>query len=299
MSNNENFKQVNNLQIKNNDIPLKKPRIGTRRRFTQIYDTMHFELKRNTKKTIFLIIFFACIFVLLLIVQQLKEYAGEELPENPADYIISYLMMIGIQVIISSSIFAGSIIAYDYQKQTRNLLFPKIGKARLLIGRIIMLFLLNTICIIFYYGLISIMTFLKYSTIPISLFESMGWAIFYTFLIFSFVTFISSFMKSTSYTIITSILLLWMVFSIIESILIFTGAMEYTEPFFLVTYYENIITNCFNMPDPRYAAFIPVGPLSGFRNWITPSVQGAFIGMSVYSAFLLIFAYLFFRRRQK
>ena len=299
MSNTEIIENEIERQIQSNDIPIRKSKIGKKMAFIQISDTMNFELKRNKKKVLMMLIFFGCIFLLFLLVQQLQEYAGSELPEDPLTYISSYLSMIGMVIIISSSLFAGSIIADDYQKGTRNLLFPKIGKTRLLIGRIIILFLLNSLCISFYYMLISIITFIKYAMIPISILESLGWALFYCFTLFSFVTFISSFMKSTSYSIIVSILLLLIVFTMLDSVLMFTGITEYIEPFFLITYYENIIIHCFDMPDPRYGSPIPSGPLSEFTTWLTPSAQGAFTGMLIYSAILLICAYIFFRIRQK
>ena len=85
----------------------------------------------------------------------------------------------------------------------------------------------------------------------------------------------------------------------------YTGAT--VEPFFMLTYYANIIRSWFNMPaaDERYTEFSFQGGPGGqmtdgntYFSWSTPSPTGAVIGMLVYSAICLTIAYLVFRRRQ-
>ena len=79
------------------------------------------------------------------------------------------------------------------------------------------------------------------------------------------------------------------------------------EPFFMLTYYANIIRSWFNMPpdDQRFTEFSfqgmggpPMDDGNTYFSWSTPSAEGAVIGMLVYSAICLMIAYLVFRRRQ-
>jgi len=282
---------------------IERTKAGTKRNFTQIGNTITFEFKKNLKTFIVMLIFFAGIFSLFWLIQELQEGAGIPLPDDPINYINSYMSMLGTLVIVSSATFGGSIIAEDFQKQTGNLLFPKIGKTRLLIGRITSHYILNGLCVVFYYVLIGWMTFVKYGEIPMVMWGSMAWALLYIFALLAFVTFLSSIMKSTSAAIIVSILVMLMVFQMIPMILQFAGLRD--EPWFILTYYEGIITNSMNMPDPRYSEInIPMGPggpgvdMAEFIQWITPSETMALIGLSTYSGITLFLAYIFYKRRQ-
>jgi len=54
------------------------------------------------------------------------------------------------------------------------------------------------------------------------------------------------------------------------------------------------------MPDPRYRILgVPIPDSPSFTMWITPSFEGAIIGLTVYIVILLISAYIFFRIRRK
>ena len=88
-------------------------------------------------------------------------------------------------------------------------------------------------------------------------------------------------------------------FRIIESVLLFTGTG--IEPLFIITYYENIITASLDMPDPRFE-MDEFGRRGGdnpeFKRWLTPSIPGALLGMTLFSIIFLTVAYLFYKKRQ-
>jgi ABC-type transport system involved in multi-copper enzyme maturation permease subunit len=287
-------------QVKKDMVLIERKRAGLKRNFSQIGDTITFEFKKNLMNFILMLLVFSLIFLIFVIVQELQYSQGVKLPDNPVDYITTYLEMFGFMIIISTATFAGSIIAEDFQKQTGNLLFPKISKSRLLIGRIISRYALNVISVCFYYILIGIITFIKYSEIPVVLWASMGWALIYTFALFTFVTFISSIMKSTSVSIIVSILFLLIVFNLIIMILRFTGLN--VEPLFILTYYEGIVLYSLAMPDPRYIYLDLQPPGTGepitFKQWLTPTIPASLLGMAIYISIFLILAYFLYKRRQ-
>jgi len=292
-------KELIQEQLELEEIIMEKQEIGIKRYLTQITDTINFEFKRTGKTFIIMLIVYFAIFSLNLLIYELQEAAGVELPEETINYIEGYFGFFGLLIIISTATFGGSIIAEDFQKQTGNLLFPKISKSRLLIGRVISRYALNAILIIFYYILVAIITNYKYGELPDTLIDSMGWALFYTFMLFTFVIFMSSINKSKSAAIIVSILLFLIGFNIIEMVLMVTRTG--IEPLFIPTYYENIIEASLDMPDPRFekVGFGPHGESDvEFKRWITPSTSGAFIGMSLFSVLLLIAAFFFYKRRQ-
>jgi len=283
------------------DMDADREKAGLKRNISQIGNTITFEFKRNLRNFIIMLVVFTSVFFLLLLISELQLAQDVQLPNDPIDYVDDYLtQFFGFLIIISASLFGGSIIVEDVKKQTGNLLFPKISKTRLLIGRLTSRYTLNAICVIFYYVLIGTVTFIKYTEIPINLWVSLGWALLYTFTILTFVTFMSSIMRSTSATIIVSILFLLIVFHIITMILRFAGLTM--EPLFLLTYYEGIISGSLSMPNPRYAEIMMPTPGGGdpvtFTQWLTPTEPAALIGMVIYASVFLILAYFIYQRRQ-
>ncbi len=287
-------------QILIDEIIVDRERAGLKRNITQIGNTITFEFKKNLKNFILMLIVFTSVFFLLLLISELQLAQDVVLPSDPVFYIEDYTgQLFGFLIIISVSLFGGSIIVEDFKKQTGNLLFPKISKTRLLIGRLTSRYTLNAICIGFYYVLISILTFVKYNEIPINLLASLGWALLYTFTILTFVTFMSSIMRSTAATIIVSILFLLIVFNIVTMILSFAGLTM--EPLFLLTYYEGIITGSLSMPNPRYTEIRMQqhgGEFTTFTQWLTPTEPAALIGMLIYISIFLTLTYFLYKRRQ-
>ncbi|MCP4762428.1 MAG: ABC transporter permease [archaeon] len=280
---------------------VKKIDTGTKRNFIQIEKTIKFEFSRNLNKLISMLITAAFIFLLSLLLILIQEYQEIPSPEDPVDYILDFLGFISLLSLVVAASFGGSIIAEDFEKLTGNLMFPKITRGRLLIGRLIARTIYASITIAFYYSLVAIATFLKYGILPGTIWLSMIWAIFYTFTLLCFTTFFSSIMNRSSTAMVMTILFVMMVFSILTMILMFTGIT--VEPLFMIDYYANIITNCFNMPTERFSEF-SMGRMGGggsmptFQSWITPSVEGAIIGMGIYSAILLFIASIFYKRKQ-
>ncbi len=282
------IKMEESMQIKEN--------IGPKRKLQQIYDIGYFEIIRNFKKTLILLIIAAVIFILFVIGQEYQFGQGVELPTDPADFALGFLMMsIDSLVLISATSYGGSIIVTDFEKLTGNILFPKISRERLFVGRFLANYLMNAFVILFYYILIAFIVFIKYLGIPKILWTSLGWALLYILLILSFTILFSSFMKSTAGAVVLSLLINMIVFPIIQSIL---SVFSTVEPLFILPYYATIITGCFNMPEGDRFQTIPIMEGLDITLWITPSFQAALIGTTIFSFVFLFSAYLIFRNRQ-
>ena len=261
----------------------------------QINRTIAFELKRNVKKfynaclvnTIFVVLFYLINFLL------------DRNAEEASGYITSYLGMISYLVLIIAITFGGSMIVEDFEKHTGNLLFPKIERGRLLVGRYAARFFYASLSLGVYYLEIAIITSLNYDSLPVEMWYSYGWSLLYLNLVLSFTVLMSALSKRIATASIMTMLFFLMVFTIINTILMYTEST--VEPLFIINYYSNIITACFNMPENRYSE-INFGPRGSnervFLQWATPSVEGALIGMILYSAVLLIGAYLIYRTKQ-
>ena len=160
--------------MKNHQIQIKKTeeigmeiqnreKIGSIRKIQQIFDIGYFDIKRNLKKTLILLGIATVIFILFLIIEEIQIGKGVELPDDPAVFALRFLMMIDVLVLISATSYGGSIIVIDFEKLTGNILFPKISRERLFVGRFLSNYLMNAFVILFYYILVAINVFIKYS----------------------------------------------------------------------------------------------------------------------------------------
>ena len=231
-----------------------------KRTFSQIIDTIHFEMLRNWRKTVLLLGAYTLVFVFFYYLNvQVYSDPTNLLPSNPNDYIAKgYMLLIPLMVFVLAAAYGASIITEDYEKQTGNLVFPNTTKFRLLSGRFTAALVLGMLSLIVYYVLIAVDVFFRYNQVPIptELWVSLGWAILYLFLLLSFVTFVSSFMRSTALVIILAFVFVLVVSVVARRLIIFTG---YTgEPYFIISYFGDIISNSLDMPATR-SEQIPFG----------------------------------------
>ena len=279
----------------------KKQLVPISKSFNQIGKTLKFEWERNWVKLVSMIGTAILIIGLNIIIEILQLNRGGELANNSTDYVLGYLGFTNLFIYIIGVTFAGSIIVEDFEKSTGNLLFPKITKNRLLIGRFVARYIYGLVALIVYYSGIIIMSLIRFEQFPVSLLISFLWAAYYLLAVFAFVTLFSSFFKRTAGSVIVSLLSLLMVFTMIQSIMQFTGVTA--EPLYFLTYYGNIITSVISgIPENRFLE-VPFGPPGNpdaqmFYMWSTPSELGAGIGLLVYTVVLLAVAYIIYSLRQ-
>ena len=283
---------------------VERQKVGLRRDLSQICDTISFEFRRNLNRFIVILLVYLSFFILGILILESSESLGIPIPADSAEYIKGYLdAQFGFLLIISGAAFGGSIIAEDFSKQTSNLLFPKTSKVNLLIGRIISRYFLMVVCLLIYYLLICGMTIIKYEEIPLTILNSFGWALFCSFALLTFVTMLSSFMRNTSMTIISGILITLIVFEMVSMFLSMSGLLDKNDLplLFILTYYLKIIPESLSFPEQRYNTIsfqmIEGEPIE-ITTWLTPSEIGAFFGLFIHIGVLLFFALLIYKRRQ-
>lgn len=267
------------------------------RTFSQIFNTIYFEVLRQWRKTLLLLGVYALVFAFFYVLNiQVYSDPNNPLPSSPDAYIQTYLVLITIMVLVIAAAYGSSIIVEDFEKQTGNLIFPNSTKFRLLTGRFIAAFILGTLSLVLFYILIAFDVFLRYGQIPLELWASLGWAILYLYLLLALLTFFSSFMPNTALVMILAFVIVVVVSVIARRLVLFTG---YTgEPFFVISYFGDIISASLNMPSPRYTlqSFGRNGRI--YTDWLTPAPINAFFGMLALGSVLFILAYIIFERRQ-
>ncbi|MFW9874805.1 MAG: hypothetical protein ACFFG0_16985 [Candidatus Thorarchaeota archaeon] len=265
--------------------------------------TMVFEMKSQMKK----FYFFLGIAVIIVFLQSFLLQAllpNYLLPNTQAEFFNNGLTFIEFITLLAACLFFSGIICSEFDKKTGFIVFPKINKYKLILGKYLGNLTLVILIITVYYFFLGLLGLFFYSgPINIRFFYSFGIAILYIIALSSFVTLFSSFMRSVNLTIISTILLLLIGFNIADQIITFVFAGD-VEPLYSITYLGRLITGIleYPFPDPRYAE-LPIGGMGGmgeftFGQWITPSVE---MGITLLVAYIIVYfilaAYLFKRRQ--
>lgn len=262
-----------------------------------IFLTCFFEMTLQIKKFIIL----SSITIVAIILNSYLPYIlipQLQVPNNQVYFYQSGLNTFYLIIIFVVCFFFSGIICSEFRDKTGIIIFPKINKYKLIIGKYLGNLTLVTGVIGIYYLSLALIGYNFYGE-PISyrLFFSFGFALLYALALSSFITFFSSFMKSAKGTIVITIILLLFVLNIVDT-LVMVIRIEF-EPIFSLNYVRNIITFILD-PDfstmDRYMEYT-IGDFT-IRTWLTPSIQGAIIAFLIYMTIFFLFASLLFKRRQ-
>ncbi|MFX1600484.1 MAG: hypothetical protein ACFFB6_07795 [Promethearchaeota archaeon] len=270
-----------------------------------IFYTIIFEIKKQRKKFYFFSLISIIVAVLLGYVLQLIP--GYLLSDTQTEFFNNGLQFISFITLFAACLFFSGIICSEFDKKTGFIVFPKINKYKLILGKYFGNLILVVAIITLYYFILGILGIFYYGgPINIRFFYSYGIAILYVIALSSFVTFFSSFMRSVNLTIISTLIILLIGFNIADQIVTLIFAESF-EPLYSLAYLGNLITGIleYPFPDPRYSEFsfsgIGPGGIGGdftLGRWITPSIE---MGISLLIVFIIVYfalaAYLFKRRQ--
>jgi ABC-type transport system involved in multi-copper enzyme maturation permease subunit len=269
-----------------------------------IFYTIVFEIKRQRKKFYFFSV--VTILVAILVGYVLQLIPGYLLSNTQAGFFSNGLQFISFLTLFAACLFFSGIICSEFNKKTGFIVFPKINKYKLILGKYLGNLVLVVAIITIFYFVLGLLGFFYYGgPINIRFFYSYGIAILYIIALSSFVTFFSSFMRSVNLTIISTLIILLIGFNIADQIVTFVFAENF-EPLYSLAYLGNLITGIleYPFPDPRFGT-LPIwdefgGPMSefDFGQWITPSVEMGITLLLVFSVAFFILAALLFKRRQ-
>jgi ABC-type transport system involved in multi-copper enzyme maturation permease subunit len=269
-----------------------------------IIDTIVFEMKKQKKKFYFFL--GVAILIAVLLGYLLQLIPGNLLSDTQATFFSGGLRFISFLTLFAACLFFSGIICSEFNKKTGFIVFPKINKYKLIIGKYIGNLILVVFIITVYYFVLAILGVYYYGAfINIRIFYSYSFAVLYLIALSSFVTLFSSFMKSETVTIIITLIILLIGFTIADQIitLVFRDTFE---PLYSLSYLGNIISSILDnpFPNPRYreSSFSGAGPFGGgsftFGTWLTPSIGMAITLLLVYIVACFILAALLFKRRQ-
>ena len=271
-----------------------------------IFDTITFEIKMQRKKFYAFLIIEFIIIILTTITYELTPSILQQTTQLQffSNNLIFVSQFLALFVAI---LFFSGIICSEFDKKTGHIVFPKINKYKLIVGKYLGNLVLVVTIITVFYVMLSILGIYYFEvSINIRFFYSYGIALLYISVLSSFVTFFSSFMKSVTLTIVITLVLLIIVFNIVQLLLTFAFNGSF-EPLYSLTYIGSLITTILEIPfpDPRYTeiGLGGMGPVGSggdgtIRFWITPSIAMGITMMFLYIVVFFIFAALLFKRRQ-
>ncbi len=272
---------------------------------TPIFHTIIFEMKKQRKKLYFFTMVSILVAVLLSYILQL--FPDYLLADTQAEFFSSGLSFISFITLFAACLFFSGIICSEFNKRTGFIVFPKINKYKLILGKYLGNLFLVIFIVTVYYIVLGLFGFFYYGgPINIRIFYSYVFAVLYVIALSSFVTLFSSFMKNVNITIIITLIILLMGFNIADQIVTLIYADTF-EPLYSLAYLGNLITSVLEnpFPDPRYVeySFGGIGPggMGGhfsFGTWITPSIFMGTTLLLVYIIGCFLLAALLFKRRQ-
>jgi len=262
-----------------------------------IYNTITFEIKKQRKK------FFAFLVLIIMVSIAIAVISGFMKPDTKSEFFLTSLFFIIYLEDFAACLFFSAIICSEFDKKTGYIVFPKINKYKLILGKYLGNLILVITLITSYYLIIGVLGLFYYGgETSIRLFYSYLIALLYLSALSSFVTFFSSFLKSVNGTIVITFILLLLGFLMIDQIIALIFAEKF-EPLYALAFLGNLIANILAdpFPSPRYIKIPldfenPSGPK--MVQWLTPSIGMGITMLILFTVLFFTLAALLFKRRQ-
>jgi len=262
-----------------------------------------FELKQQWKK----FVSFSVLSILIIFLMSYVMYAvvpSSLLPDTQTEYLTTGLTFLSMFIIVfASCFFFSGIICSEFDRKTGYIIFPKINKFKLIIGKYLGNLTLIIGVVIVYYVTLGLFCWYYYGvSVNLLFLASFAIAIVYILAVSSFVTLFSSFMKTVNMTIISTIMILFIGFQVADQLV--TMFLPQFEPIYSMQYASNLIGSILEQPFPveRYAELSMMGPFGpddfSFKTWITPTFETGITVLIIYMSICLILASIIFKRRQ-
>jgi len=179
--------------------------------------------------------------LMFILITVLSLALDGKLPDEPTEFMKTYLSMMDLVIIIGVSLFCASTIAAEFEERTALLMFPRpIKKTSFFMGKVMACYILCGGVITLYYGLCAILSLIAAGGLDMNMFGSLGMAMMFMFGAGGFALLMSSIFKRGSIAVIVTIAMLLLVLGGIVDALM--GVFD-VEPVFSITYAAKDILN--------------------------------------------------------
>jgi len=251
----------------------------------ETYLSVKFELLKHLKRRRLLIV------AALAIVVPLIFYV--KVPSTAVLFADEVLTFFNILIIISAAMFAGDAISSEFERKTHLILFPTPQRrGTIFAGKYLAAVLATFLVVLLYYVILTLQTaqLFGWGEIPRELGKSFLVSLIYALAAVSVMYFFSAALKRTVSSTIVGFLSLIMVLPIISFIL----QRVNQEPWFIVTYSANLITDVFGVSGNPFNPGGHQPPIAEF----TPKFGLGIAVMIAYTVVFLVSGMLIASRRE-
>jgi ABC-2 type transport system permease protein len=199
-------------------------------------------------------------------------------------------------VILSTAFFGGDAISGEFQNKTGYFLVPNpIRRSSIYVGKWLAALAASTI-ILAIYALIMMGNGVYYfgTTIPSQFLQSIVFAWIYLIAALSLAFAFSSLFKSSSISILMSVILLLFVFNVIDTV---ASSVVGVEPWFSITYGAGIISNVLNAQYPMHVETVPVTARFTLTTYNATIPEGLAI-LAIYFVVMAVLGLVIFERKE-
>lgn len=232
-------------------------------------------LKHLRRMRLYVVIGLAIVVQLLILIG--LPVLGEGYPEKVGD--MAVLLSMGPSfAIIGAIFFAGDAISGEFEGETGYTLFPNpVKRITIVTGKYFACFLAMALVTAVAYSIVSICLFGIYSEVPIEVGKSFALCLLVIASVIAMTFFFSSISKGAIGGTVTTIIVMFVVFGILEGVLTLTGQSRW----FLLSYAGDVVITVYN----------GYGPFGGMMEQM-PAMEPPEVGTSV--AVLLVYLIVFF-----
>ena len=200
-------------------------------------------------------------------------------------------------VIFSAIFFGGDAISGEFQNKTGYFIVGNpIRRSSIYIGKW-MAALSASLIILFVYAAIAVANGMYYfgTSIPSEFGESFAFTLVYLIAALGLTFLFSSMFKNSSFSIIVSVVLLLFVFGILETLI---GIFAHVEPWFLLSYGSEIISDVLTLSYPLHVTSVTLGPRLGSFNTFNPTIPEGLEIMLGYFIITSVLGLVLFERKE-
>ena len=240
-----------------------------------------------------LIIFAIIAIAIFALITALYLGLASGFPDDPKEFMSSYLSFMFLFLIIGVSMFCASAIASEFDERTALLIFPRpMKRTSLFIGKALASYLAIGIVVLLYYLIIMVICLAKTGSVPASAFASMGMSMLFVLGAGGFALLMSTVFKKGLIAVIVTVITLFLVMWFIIDLMV--APLSNIEPVFSITYGGGGITNVINGFETITQEVEGLGKVSTFY----PTNETAIAIMSVYAIVTTTLAALLFSRKE-
>ena len=261
--------------------------------FNPFLRTFLLELRLRWKKIILFSII-SVVFPLMLSFYYPYHFNTNKFIRDELEYFKLFILL------LISCFFFSDIVSSEFDKKTGYIMFPKINRYNLTVGKYIANLSIIILMVIIHYLTLNISVMVMFDTVIIELYISLAMAIIYTIALSAFILLFSAIIPKVNLTTIIVILIFFVGFPVLEQV--YTAINQEIEPILSLNYVGNLII--YVIPEyyemgQRWVWVYYQGPtLPPRKLWLRPTIEVGILIMSFYTALSFLLTFLALKRKE-